>query len=347
MPLRRAVEDFIQMRTTGIPAALLRGLLVPAMLVYGAAVAVRNLLYDAGILTVARAGMPVISVGNLTAGGTGKTPLVMHIARQLRAEGRRPAVIARGYGGRGGSNDEIELVRRELPGMIALADPDRVAAARRAVAAGADVIILDDGFQHRRLHRDCDILAIDARTVALPKLLLPAGPFREWWGARRRAHLIAVTKCAADAPPPAVAGRTPGADLFAFRHRPAAIRRGERTEPVDALAGTPVFLFAGIADPAHFQTTVAAAGIVVAGTRFFPDHHAYTPADLEAVAAAARAAGAAVALTTEKDAVKTGPLLKNAKNTVEFMALAITMAPVSDGTADAFWDRIHEHIRHP
>jgi tetraacyldisaccharide 4'-kinase len=296
----------------GVAARLLRALLVPAAGVYGAAVAVRNAAYDRGWLRTTRVPAHVVSVGNLTVGGTGKTPVALWIAEQLRARGRRVAIVARGYRKRrkgvvvvstgagplvtpeeGG--DEAVMLAHRFAGPVVTAERRAEGAAHACSVLGCDTIVLDDGFQHRALARDVDVVVLADDPAAAR--LLPAGSRREPWSALRRAHL-ALTVGGAAVPvvgPPAVRIDVEPRALV-------SIRDGAwETSPLGALAGADVVAVAGVARPARFVATLAGLGARVVRTLTFPDHHAYGPDDLAAIAAAA-AAGRLV--TTEKDLVK-------------------------------------------
>lgn len=318
MPLLPDAESFRRLvdgsaRGAG-PAAgrlVLAGLAVP----YGLAVAVRNAAYDHGLLHRVTAPVPVVSVGNLTLGGTGKTPLVAWIAARLAAAGRRPAIVSRGYAARPGeTSDEAAELALLVPGVRHEADRDRPAAAARAVAHGADVIVLDDGFQHRRLARDLDIVAIDATDPFGCGRLFPRGLLREPIAGLARAGGFVLTRADAVDPPGRAAIRRAverargGAAVMVWAeavHRPAGLRLfSGATRPLDVLRGRRIFAFAGIGNPTGFRRTLAAVGAEIAGCRWFADHHAYDEADLAQVAAAGRAAGCDLLVTTLKDLVK-------------------------------------------
>ena len=281
---------------------------------YGLAVAARNAAYDLGVLPVSRAAAPVISVGNLTLGGTGKTPLVAWTAGLLARYGRRPAIVSRGYGAAPGErSDEAAELAILLPGVPHVADRDRVAAAARAAALGADAVVLDDGFQHRRLARDLDIVAVDATDPFGCGRLFPRGLLREPLRGITRARAVVLTRASSIDVDRRVAIR---AALFArcrgappvwaeADHRPVGLRTADgATRPLAELAGRRVLAFAGIGNPAAFRTTLAALGAEVIGFRPLPDHHAYTAADLKSLACEAAVARAEFAVTTLKDLVK-------------------------------------------
>jgi len=277
--------------------------LAVASAVLRAATRMRLALHGARLLPTTVLHAPVVSVGNLAAGGTGKTPLVEHVARELRALGARPAILARGYGPKVGStglNDEGLVLAENLPDLVQEQDPDRVAAGRRVLASGkADAFVLDDGFQHFRLARDLDIVALDASDPF-------GGLRREGPGALRRAGAVVLTRASrCTAPGIDRALLAPGAALAITDHEPAGIARMDGgTEEAGALRGRKVFASAGIANPDSFVHTLESLGAIVVGRRWFPDHGM---ADLRAVTEAmfeAKRVGADEFLVTQKDAVK-------------------------------------------
>ncbi|MFM8734137.1 MAG: tetraacyldisaccharide 4'-kinase [Pirellulales bacterium] len=296
------------------PAAA-RLALAAASLPYAAAVAARNAAYDRGLLPSFAVDVPVISVGNLTLGGTGKTPLVAWVARLLAEAGRRPAVVSRGYAAaKGERSDEAAELALVLPGVPHRADRDRVAGARAAAAAGADAVVLDDGFQHRRLVRDADIVAIDATDPFGCGRIFPRGLLREPIRGLARASAVVLTRASqVDAArraeiraafAAACGGRLPRAWMEA-EHRPVALRSATAgVQPLDRLRGARVLAIAGIGNPGAFRTTLASLGCDVADVAVFPDHHPYSTADLGRLADRAAACGADMAVTTLKDLVK-------------------------------------------
>jgi len=307
---RRLVDG----RDRGPAATLARAGLATLALPYGLVVATRNAGYDHRLLPVRKVGVPVISVGNLTLGGTGKTPLVAWVVGRLLAAGRRPAIASRGYGAaRGDTSDEAAELGIVLPGVPHVAHRDRVLAAAEALAAGADVIVLDDGFQHRRLHRDLDIVAIDATDPFGSGHLFPRGLLRESPRGLRRAKVVVLTRSTAvDAATRAAIretvvmarGSQPGAWAESV-HAPVALRTWSgATRRLDELRGRRVIAFAAIGNPAAFRHTLEATGAQVTSLVAFADHHAYATADLQRLAARAAADRAALAVTTLKDLVK-------------------------------------------
>jgi len=320
------------------PAAA-RLALAAASVPYGLVVAARNAAYDAGLLAAAAAAVPVISVGNLTLGGTGKTPLVAWVARLLAARGVAPAIVSRGYGARPGeTSDEAAELRIVLPGVPHVADRDRVAAVRAAAAAGARTAVLDDGFQHRRLRRDLDIVAVDATDPFGCGHLFPRGLLREPLRGLARADAVVLTRATAvdaarrsdiRAALAAAAGdRMPRAWMEA-EHRPVALRSASgATHPLEMLQGGRIAAFAGIGNPGAFQATLEALGGDLVEFTSFPDHHRYDDADLRRLGDRAAAASADIVVTTLKDLVKAR---RDTLGRVPLVAVEIAMRTVSGG----------------
>jgi tetraacyldisaccharide 4'-kinase len=311
---RRAYLSIIRGERRGPFAALARGGLRAASLCFRAGVACRSALFGAGLLAEERARVPVISVGNLTAGGTGKTPLVIALAQRLVDAGERVAVLARGYGAREGElNDELELVHARVPGARVHAGADRVSSAARAEADGATVILLDDGFQHRRLARDVNILVIDATDPWGTGFLLPRGLLREPIAAAARATDIVISRVEQVAKERVEAIRLTldragvRAPCATMTLAVSGIRRLGGGAPLEA-AGKRVLLLSGIGNPQAFERTATQAGVRVEGAIALPDHHAFTLGDLSRAADEAKRLGVDAVLVTEKDAVKLEPL---------------------------------------
>jgi tetraacyldisaccharide 4'-kinase len=270
----------------------------------------------------------VVAVGNLTVGGTGKTPLVEWLARELTVRGRRVVILSRGYGRRGGGNsllvsdgrqvflspreagDEPVLLARRLVGVPVVVGRDRHRAGAWALPRfGPDVLLLDDGFQQRGLATDVDIVCLDARAPWGPRGLLPRGSLREPASALGRAHLLVLTGAAGavrDAVPDEVRRHAPGAPIAWASYEPESTLdpKTGTDGPIESLRAHPLLAFAGIAMPERFAATLAGLAVTPRDFVAFPDHHPYTPADLAALEARARAVGAEWLLTTEKDAVR-------------------------------------------
>lgn len=311
------LKSIVSGQKRGLTESLVYPFLHLLSLPYGALIRLRNFFYDSGLLPVRRAPAKVVSVGNLTVGGTGKTPLVAYLVEQAIERGFCPAVIARGYKGalRGGEwlNDEGLLLKEKFPGLVVIQNPDRIAAARRAVdEMGADFIILDDAFQHRRIERDVDVLTVDARAPFGNGRVLPAGILREPISGIARADAIVLTRCGdlSDVEIRAVEERlahlAEGVPLFLTDHVPERLRfLGDGEEKsLDSLDGKKLFICSGIALPRAFRMTVESMGGTICGERHFADHHHYQVSDLIGILDEARESGAEAIVTTEKDAVK-------------------------------------------
>lgn len=306
--------DIISGRRRGVTGPLLRSLLSAASPIYGIACGLRNLAFHCGWKRIHRAGVPVISIGNLTTGGTGKTPTVAWLVQELLRRGRRPAIVSRGYRSLDGEeNDEKRLLDQLCAGVPHVQDRDRVAAARELVeSAACDVIVLDDGFQHRRLDRDLDIVLIDAVNPWGFGRLLPRGLLREGIRHIGRADLVLMTRCDLATPGQLEAIRrrisrfTPLPIVATeFRVTRLTNTNGE-TRPLEDVLDCRVCAFCGIGNPDAFRRTLAAIGAPVSDERFraFPDHHHYDQVDLDRLGRWAGERHAELLLTTRKDLVK-------------------------------------------
>jgi len=288
---------------------------------YRAALKLRDRHYDRPG-SIRRASLPVLSVGNLTVGGTGKTPLVAWLARGLADAGHRPAVVTRGYGGTAGRGplvlsrgdgpvrpvtecgDEPYLLASTLEGVHVVVGSDRWAGAEAAAGQGCDVVILDDGFQHRRLARNLDLVLLDAGSPFGNGRLLPAGPLREPPSALARADLLLLTRCAADHDladfERTVRIHNPEAPVLAAGHRRLGFFAGE-TGPV--APPRRALVFCAIGNPGRFRADVEAEGVEVVAFLSRRDHHRF--GERELLGLQSRAASAdAVLVTTEKDRVR-------------------------------------------
>lgn len=302
----------------------------PFSLAYLAATAMRKAAYRSGAIKSRKASVPVISVGNLAAGGTGKTPFCIMLAEELHAMGKRPAILSRGYkriAPRGSkvtvvsdwgniltgpeeAGDEPFLMARRLSGKaIVLVGKDRYAASHSAAKAGADVIILDDGFQHWRLQRNLDIVLLDGRKPLDNGWLLPAGMLRETPSALKKAGIVIFTRCQGNSADrrEGIAAKSldPAASVFCCDHKPAGLRplgcRPGRTDEKPK-AKSRLLLFSGIARPESFEDSARAMDFLIQRHLTFGDHHYYSRSDLERIGRMAETCDAIV--TTEKDAVK-------------------------------------------
>ena len=298
---RRAIEEIWAAR--GRRARVLRALLTPAELLYRVAVNARGKLYDWGVFPAEEFSVPVLSVGNLTVGGTGKTPVAAWFARLLLDRGVTPGIVLRGYGG-----DETIVHQRLNPGVPVIAAPDRGRGIREAIASGVGAIVLDDAFQHRRAGRDADVVLINADAWSGQPRLLPAGPWREPLRSARRATLIVVTRKIADRSTVgdvkrALANAAPRLPVTTIQLAPAHLISTStgQTLPLQALHGADLTAIAAIAHPDAFFKQLTELGAIVRPLSF-PDHHAFTAE--EARSLAAQASTSDFVVCTLKDAVK-------------------------------------------
>lgn len=293
-------------------AAAARLALAPLGCAYGGVARTRLAAYRAGLLSSHSLDRPTISVGNLTTGGTGKTPFTAWLLEVARASGVEPAVLARGYGGDRSGNDEVAMLIDRFPGLAIGVGADRVEAAQRVRAQHpeVDLWILDDGFQHRRVLRDLDCVLVDATDPLGGGACLPRGLLREPPRGLARADLVVATRSdLVDEPSREALWR----QLAAFGYRGARIEAAHgptsleslgaphRSLALDELRGRPVRLLSSIAHPAAFASTVARLGAAIREERAFPDHHRYLPADLPDLR---DGTDGTIWLTTEKDAPK-------------------------------------------
>jgi tetraacyldisaccharide 4'-kinase len=288
-------------------AAVARTALIPAERVFGGIVGARDILYDAGWLPEVGTPIPAVSIGNLTVGGTGKTPMAAWVARGLAARGAHPAVILRGYG-----EDEPIVHQKLNPDIPVVINGDRVTAVQDAAKRGADIAVLDDAFQHRRVQRLADLVLVSADRWTGEVRLLPAGPWREPLEAIRRATLVVVTrKAATDARVDEVhehlARAARGIPRVSVRLEPNELVSADGSgakRPLDSLRGLTVRAILSIADPHAFIAQLDARGISVA-PRIFPDHHPFPAA--EVVRLASEFDPGEIVICTLKDAVKLAP----------------------------------------
>jgi tetraacyldisaccharide 4'-kinase len=268
-------------------------------------------------------------VGNLTFGGTGKTPFVIHACAEIRRRGRRPVILSRGYRSTGpDGNDEARVIRIHLPDVVHVQDPNRYAGGL-GVLEEADVFVLDDGFQHLPLSRDADVVLVDATDPFGGGSCPPVGRLREPLGALRRATLVVITR--ADLVERSELGEAMRT-VRAYTDAPVATGRFAPSCPVD-LRGVEVLAACGIGNPEAFLRTLEGMGARVVSHRFFRDHHAFSGAD------AAELAGAGLpVVVTEKDAVKLGPLWSAG---VPLHVVSVTFEAIEGGSEiDGLLDRL-------
>jgi tetraacyldisaccharide 4'-kinase len=317
------------MNLRGIATALLR----PLSVFYGLGTRLRAWFYARGLFAQKRLKGKVISVGNLTLGGTGKTPMVLWLAQQFLSGGKSVGILSRGYGGTGESSDEIELMKQRLKGRLRFGvGPDRYASGQKLEASQpVDVFILDDGFQHLRLARDANILLVDSSRPLDQEALLPAGRLREPLSAMRRADLLVFTRSADPSCPPPVAGESARCERFSaathlVRYREIGVDP-QAIVPEVELPPQPVFIFCGIGNPEAFVSDAARWGNAIAGKAVFRDHHRYSASEVRRLEEQAKRAGARSLLTTEKDLFNLGDL--------RFSSLPIYFPEIELKVADA------------
>lgn len=323
------------------PARILLWWLRRLSIVYGFVAQARLWLFEHGILQRYPLGCQVISVGNITAGGTGKTPMVEYLARVLQSRGRRVAILSRGYRRKEESlgkkvrrhgivrrvplvvsdghqlrldcehsGDEPYMLASNLEGVVVLVDKDRVNSGRYAVRTfGCDTLILDDGFQYQRLRHRMDLVLVDRGNPFGNGNVLPRGILREPLRNLRRARFICITKVRGrdtDALRAQIRQLNPEAGLMECDHEPCLLRHAFTREPLslEALRGARIFSVAGIASPASFDTSLEDLGATILGRHHFADHHRFSKEEVEELVQEAASLGASMLVTTEKDAVR-------------------------------------------
>lgn len=341
----------------GLVAACLRLKLLVLSWLYLVAVVIRNVLYERGMFPRTKLPATVVSLGNITAGGTGKTPAVIKIAREWQEKGKKVAVLSRGYGRkrRGKTSarvrlvsdgqrtllspteagDEPYLLAGRLPGIPIVVGNSRVECGYFALGLGVEVLILDDGFQHRALERDEEVVVIDATRPFGFDHLLPRGLLREPLTSLRRANTFLITRVdqASDLSQTRqrIEQLNSGARLLFSVHRPVALMDAATSEKreLSALLGTKVVSLCSIGNPDAFERTLLDQGAVIVHTRRFPDHHLYSDQDLCEIGRSAVEEGADFIVTTEKDAVR---LPENVELDVPLIVLLVELEFVHEST---------------
>jgi tetraacyldisaccharide 4'-kinase len=326
-PLSTLWRAFLEGKAGPLARWTLGPLLTTLSYPYGWAHQLRLQAYHRRWLTVKRLPCRVISIGNLTLGGTGKTPMVEAVANLLRQEGLRVGVLSRGYGGSSRAaltvvsdgakcllspdvaGDEPVLLAERLPGVPVVVGRNRYAAGMLAVERfGVEVIVLDDGFQHVQLARDLDILLLDASRPFGNGRLFPRGDLRECPAALARAHATVFTRWSPDSThpnaPPQLPPLTP--PIFYSQHQPLDLHvlNDGQTLPLTTLKGRRILAFCGIGRPDHFRQTLQGLEAEVAACITFPDHHPFARAEIESLVRKAKDQGAETLVTTEKDGVR-------------------------------------------
>ena len=346
-----------QSQPRSFPDALASGTLAIGGVAYRAVVALRNTAYDRGWVRQVRLPCRVISVGNLTVGGTGKTTCVEFIVNTLRTSGHRVAVLSRGYAGsrrdywlrsdhgqltvngeeqgvQDGLADEPQLLARHLDGVPIFIGVRREQTGRLACAqAHADTLVLDDGFQHRRVHRDCDIVLVSAQMPLGGWACLPRGPMREPLTSLRRAHVIMITKAdealnRLGALEEQLRSLNPDAAIVTAAHEPATlvdVFTGEAHDPKH-LDGRCVGLLSSIGDPQGFEATIQRLHATISWHRAYPDHHPYQAADWTSLLQRQLGVRPDAIVTTEKDWVRLKPVVGDRPLDVPVWVLGIRLA---------------------
>lgn len=370
--IRKRVEGVIA-GDTSHPLDPLAALLHGVSWLYKCLIVTRNRLYDRRVLPSLRLPCAVVSVGNLAVGGTGKTPMTVYLVKQIQTLGYRPAILSRGYKGHcektgavvsdGRSilcdarqaGDEPYLMANLLPTVPVIVGSDRTRAGRMAFERfSPDVLVLDDAFQHRRLHRDVDILLLDGRAPFGNSFVLPRGPMREPVQALQRCHAIVLTRCSSQSAGTHrnVAAMARPRPVFRTHHRPLVRgivpadhfpeQRHLDQGPGEAspqLSGRRVYAFCGLARNQGFFDTAEQTCGALAGHMGFEDHHAYRPADMQRITAAARASNSECLVTTDKDFVR---LPQTMRLPMPLLVLGIRIAFNDD--ADAFQRFIKQQL---
>jgi tetraacyldisaccharide 4'-kinase len=342
---------------------IVKYLLYPVSFLYGYVMFVRNVLFDISLFRQSGIGVPVISIGNITAGGTGKTPMTVYLAERLQQSGLSVGILSRGYkrGTKGyllvsdGSGpmvdhrdggDEPVLLAERVRGTCVAVDENRIRGGRRLVKEQSiGILLLDDGFQHRWIRRDLDIVLVDAERRDDLRSLLPVGRLREGLPSLRRADLIIVTKAGDEV-------RFRSLEKLIQRYTARPILRAalvpvawvdvadNRCVNLDELPGPSAYLFTGIAHPGDVRSTVESIGITVVGLDPFPDHYRYTEADLQSVIGHAESKGAGCIVTTEKDSMRIGEHIRLFAGRIPLYALRVRFEMVEDD-----WNVLNRYIQ--
>jgi tetraacyldisaccharide 4'-kinase len=358
--IRRIWDEESEVPAISFLTSVLHILSIP----YRLAVGMRNFLYDQGTLRSKKLSCPVISIGNLTVGGTGKTPLAILLGGMLKENGFRPAVLSRGYGRRGGNSigvvsdggrvlmdhreagDEPFLMSLLLPQVPVIVGANRLLTGKTAIEKlGADILILDDGFQNRGLYRDIDIVLLESSRPLGNGHLLPGGSLREHPRGLRRADIIVMTGSGRevdasmpDCLQPLLKNVTP---FFSSRHKALAIIDANRdARPLAFLQGKRIYAFSGIGKPHSFRRTIEDLGADLLGFEAFPDHHYYVASELDGITAHAKLLQADIILTTEKDGAR---LIDFPEFLAIIFVLRIEMAFIPNG--DDFFKLILDNLK--
>ena len=325
--LREYFYSLITDERKGFWASIFKFFLLLASFIYGLGIRVILLGYKVGISRSRRLNCKVISIGNITWGGTGKTTLIQMLAKRLAADGRKPAVLIRGYG-----EDEDRILKRALLDIPVFVGRDRIKCGNRAIDEySVDTILLDDGFQHWRLDRDVDILTINSLDPFGNGHLIPRGILREPVAGLKRADLFFLTKTdlvkkeRLSGIKERLKRLRPDALLVESIHKPVCLYSPAKRERVglDAIRGEPVALLSGIGDPKSFQRTVEALGAKIVLNFTFLDHHRYTTKDLKSLVGSCLASDVRTVITTQKDMIRLQDILGQGSKTPDTLGVHI------------------------
>ncbi len=332
-------HDLVSGKAQGWVPTLIRGMLWPLAKAYGLAVSCRTLLFRVGILPRYTPPCPVICIGNLTTGGTGKTPLVTWLCRYLSQERTLSVtVLTRGYKSVGTQTDEPAMLEKQLGNVPVVVNADRVEGTKEALArAPVDVFVMDDGFQHLRLARNLNILTLDATNPFGYGKLLPAGLLREPITSIKRAQCIVITRSDQVSQKKLKALREtlesmhPGLPVAATVHSPTWLHFAQTPQKSPTwLTGRSVFAFCGIGNPQAFFTTLKKLGATLVGSRAFDDHHHCTQADFDDLCEQALLNGADLLLTTEKNFPDIGTMSTRSSLPVAYLAVELAFESGED-----------------
>ncbi len=326
--LKSYIRDIMYGKRNVFLSRAVKPFLLIASYVYGFFAAAHNFFYKVNLLKSYKSGITTISVGNITLGGTGKTPFVMMLAEKLIVKGKKTAILIRGYG-----EDEWGMLEEKLGkrGVRVFVGKDRIKSAGAAEKSGMDVLILDDGFQHRRLKRDVDIALLDSTNPFGNRHLFPRGILREPIKNLNRTDVIVLTKAdkgkeSIEAIKRNLKNIIPGKPILEAEHRPVQLFEiyKENTFEMTFIKGKIVSALSGICDGAYFKYTLEKIGAQVALEFVFPDHHLYRASELARIFRECKKKNIDTIITTEKDAVKLKKL-KPEKSTPQIFALSVKL----------------------
>jgi tetraacyldisaccharide 4'-kinase len=340
---QQSYRRLISGQSRGFVAGLLRACLRVLSWFYLIVIMLRNLLYSKGWVKAHKANAVVISVGNITTGGTGKTPLVIWLCNLLQDKGVRCAILTRGYKlKKSRLYDEPAILTKSCPDAKVVVNRDRVAGASQAINKfDAEALVMDDGFQHRRLNRDLDIVTIDAMRPFGYEKLLPAGLLREPVVGLKRADAVVITRCdqidAAELAALQQKIRAADANIVIAHavHAPVCVKSVEHKQiTIEQIKQRNVFAFCGIGNPDAFWGTLSKLGLNLVGSRVYNDHYHYTEDSLTDICEEARYLGANIILTTEKDWTKTGLLMPTDDIVLAYLVVGLEFLTGEDQIRD-------------